>query len=328
MRRFSLRHRPNAVADLPCPEPVEGRTLVLQLVVLVIAILAASPAAAAPKVVASIKPLHSLIAGVMAGVGEPELIVAGAASPHTYALKPSDARRLQAADLVVWIGPIMESFLVKPLAALAGKAEIVELDRAPGVRLLQAREGGAWEEEGHHRAERALEHDGHLWLDPENAKAIVALTVARLSARDPENAEHYAANGAAVARRLTALDDDLRRRLAPLKGAGFVVFHDAYQYFERRYELTAIGSITVSPERPPGARRLAAIHDKIASAGVRCVFSEPQFAPRLVETVIAGTGARGGVLDPEGGALPRGPQLYFSLMNGLADSLLHCLGEG
>jgi zinc transport system substrate-binding protein len=292
---------------------------------LVALVLLAPPAGAAPKVVASIKPIHSLIAGAMEGVGEPDLIVAGGASPHSYALKPLDAKRLEHADIVFWIGPIFESFLVKPLATLAGKAEIVELDRAPGIALLPAREGGAWEEDEHHRAASVFEQDGHLWLDPGNAKAIVRIAVAQLAALDPANAARYAANGSALERRLDALDAALRRRLAALSGVRFVVFHDAYQYFERHYGLAAIGSITVTPESPPGARRLQAIRDKIRTLGARCVFREPQFEPRLVDVVISGSAARTGVLDPEGALLARGPELYFDLMNGLADGLVRCL---
>ncbi len=295
------------------------------------ALLAALPLAAeaaVPKVVASIKPIHALIAGVMAGLGEPALIVAGGSSPHLYTLRPSDAKRLAEADIVFWIGPIFEGFLAKPLESLGGRAEIVELDHAPGIALLPARQGGAWEPDEHgHGHAGALEQDGHLWLDPDNARAIVRVAVARLSARDPENAARYAANGAALEQRLASLDAELGRRLAAVHAVPFVVFHDAYQYLERRYGLAAIGSITVSPEHPPGARRLHAIRDKVARTGARCVFSEPQFEPRLVQTVIAGTRASTAVLDPEGAALPRGPDLYFTLMRGLADALVGCLGR-
>jgi zinc transport system substrate-binding protein len=299
-----------------------SRLFVLPLVLA--CLLAALPAAAAPKVVASIKPIHSLIAGVMAGIGEPDVIVGGNSSPHDYSLKPSDAARLERADLVFWIGPILENYLARPLA-LAGKAEIVELDRAPGVALLPTREGGSWEKEREPHDHGDVEEDGHLWLDPGNAKAIVRVAAARLAARDAGNAARYRANAAQLEQRLDELDRSLARKLAPVRSVPFVVFHDAYQYFERRYGLAAIGSITVSPERPPGARRLETIRAKLRALGARCVFSEPQFQPRLVATLIAGTPARTGTLDPEGTALPRGPELYFALMNGLADSLVRCL---
>jgi zinc transport system substrate-binding protein len=287
-------------------------------------------AAAQPKVVVSIKPIHALVAGVMAGVGEPGLIVAGSSSPHVYTLRPSDARKIEAADLVFWIGPILEGFLAKPLASLAGNADIVELDHVPGIALLPARQGGDWEadEDEHHRAAAsATEQDGHLWLDPANAKAIVRVAAVKLAALDPANAERYRSNAAALEQRLDALDAGLRQRLAAVHHAPFVVFHDAYQYFERRYGLTAIGSITVSPEHLPGAQRIQAIHGKVTALGARCVFSEPQFEPRLVQTVIEGTPARTAVLDPEGAALKAGPELYFTLMDGLADALVTCLGR-
>ncbi|HEX6840287.1 MAG TPA: zinc ABC transporter substrate-binding protein [Stellaceae bacterium] len=286
-------------------------------------------AIAAPDVVVSIKPIHSLVAGVMAGVGEPQLIVAGGSSPHVYSLRPSDARKLEAAQLVFWVGPILEGFLQKPLTSLAGKADIVELDHAPGVALLPARRGGDWEadEDEHTDAASAAEQDGHLWLDPANARAIVQLAEIKLATLDPANAARYASNAALLARRLDALDARLRQRFAPVHGRPFVVFHDAYQYLERRYDLEAIGSITVSPEHLPGAQRVQAIHAKVAALGAACVFSEPQFEPHLVETVIEGTHARTGVLDPEGTSLQPGSELYFTLMDGLADGLVTCLAQ-
>lgn len=307
------------------------RVIAVAAALLGAALLPSHAEAAAPQVVVSVKPIHSLLAGVMAGIGEPALIVAGGSSPHVYTLRPSDARKLEAADIVFWVGPILEGFLTKPIASLAGKAEIVELDRVPGITLLPAREGGDWEEDEHgHDHEptaSALEQDGHLWLDPENAKAILRLAQARLSALDPGNAARYGSNAAALEQRLDALDARLRQRLAPVRNLPFVVFHDGYQYFDRRYELSAIGSITVSPEHLPGAQRIQAIHAKVARTGARCVFSEPEFEPRLVQTVIEGTRARTAVLDPEGAALTAGPELYFNLMNGLADALATCLGQ-
>ncbi|HKW52067.1 MAG TPA: zinc ABC transporter substrate-binding protein [Stellaceae bacterium] len=304
--------------------------IVLATALLGVALLPSLAAAAPPQVVVSIKPIHSLVAGVMAGIGEPQLIVAGGSSPHVYSLRPSDARKLEAAQLVFWVGPILEGFLGKPLAALAGKADIVELDHAAGVALLPARQGGDWEEdedEHHHHAASAAEPDGHLWLDPGNAKAIVHLVAAKLAALDPANAPRYASNAAALAQRLDILDAGLRQRLQPVRGRPFVVFHDAYQYLERRYGLEAIGSITVSPEHLPGARRVQAIHAKVAGLGAACVFSEPQFESRLVQTVIDGTAARTAVLDPEGASLSAGPELYFTLMTGLADGLSTCLAR-
>jgi zinc transport system substrate-binding protein len=296
---------------------------------------AVSPASAAPDVVVSIKPVHALIAGVMEGVGEPGLIVAGSTSPHVYTLRPSDARRLSSARLVFWIGPIFESFLTKPLAALGTNAEIVELDRAPEIALLPAREGGLWEPHADEAPSRSgvdhgaagSEMDGHLWLDPNNAKAIAAIAASRLATIDPANAAHYRENAATLTRQLDRLDAAVGQRLRPLRERPFVVFHDAYQYLTRRYGLAAVGAITVSPEHPPSARRIESIRAKVVALHARCVFREPQFAPRLVDTVIAGTAAQAGVLDPEGSELAPGPELYFTLMTGLVDGLVNCLGR-
>lgn len=304
--------------------------------ILCIVALFAAPAAAAPAVVASIKPVHALVAGVMAGVGTPALLVAGSASVHSYSLRPSDAARLDRAAVVFWVGPALERFLERPLATLGAKAEVVALMAAPGVRVLPAREGGLWERHDdepdrvaadHDTTDQgAAERDGHIWLDPGNAKAMVAAIARTLSTADPANAAHYAANAAAVATRIDALDGELAARLAPVKGRPFVVFHDAYQYFERHYGLNAVGSITVAADRPPGARRVTEIKAKIAAHGAVCVFAEPQFQPRLVTALIAGTGARMGSLDPEGSSLDPGPDLYDRLMRGLADGLAGCLG--
>ncbi len=292
----------------------------------------ALPAAAqeAPRVVASIPPVHSLIAGVMDGVGEPELLVPATVSSHTYMLRPSEARLLSRAAVVFWIGPVYESFLGKPLASLASRARVVRLMDAPGVVLLPGRGGGAWEkdhvhEHGHAHTAEEVETDGHLFLDPGNAKAIVRAAEGALAALDPANAARYRANADSVLARLDALDAELRARLEPVRDRPFIVFHDAYQYFEKRYGLNAVGSVTLSPERQPGAQRLRLLRRKIAGLKAVCVFAEPQFEPALVDTVVEGSKARTGVLDPLGAAIPPGRDAYFELLRGLARSLADCL---
>lgn len=305
---------------------------------------AALPAwAEAPKVVVSIKPIHSLVAAVMHGVGEPVLLVRGGASPHSYTMKPSDAKALSAADLVVWVGPELEGFLEKPLKANAPKATRLTLMEQKGLTLLQTREGGAWEahdhgHEGGHDGHGHKDHDhkdhdddhdelnSHIWLDPANARAIVTATADALAARDPADAEAYRTNADRTLQAIDALDAELKATLSPLKDKPFVVFHDAYQYFEARYDLSAVGSITVSPDRRPSAKRLSAIRAKIAGLNAACVFAEPQFEPTLVRTVVEGTKAKTGVLDPEGADLPEGETLYPTLMRNLAASLRGCLG--
>ena len=294
-------------------------------------------AADAPKVVVSIKPIHSLVAAVMQGVGTPDLIVDGAASPHTYAFKPSNARSLQEAKVVFWVGPGMEAFLQKPLAALGSNATVVELDNAPGITKLKFREGGAFEahddgdeheasdDHAHGHDHDHGEFDTHLWLDPHNAKAMVSEITTSLVAADPANALTYQANQKALNDKLDTLDTEIASTLAPVKGKPFIVFHDAYQYFEHRYGVRVSGSITVSPETIPGAQRVAEIHSKVADLGATCVFAEPQFEPKLVNVVLEGTAAKSGGLDPEAATLPKGPDLYFDLMRGIASSLKNCL---
>ena len=339
----------------------------------------AAAADAAPAVVASIRPIHSLVAGVMAGVGEPRLLVRGGGSPHTYQMRPSEARMLDGADVVFYVGEGLETFLDRPLRSLGGDARIVALMAAEGVELLPYREGDAFEahphdhdgghgreeaddHEGHAKAHAADEHDhdghgheaaehgheagehgheagehghdhahggmdAHVWLDPANAGAIVRAVAAELAELDPANRAAYEANAGRVLARLDALDLELRDRLEPVRGVPFMVFHDAYQYLERRYGLNAVGSVTPGPERQPGAQHLREVRARIQELGARCVFSEPQFEPRLVATVIEGTDARAGVLDPEGGATEPGPDAYFDLMRANADALVGCLSH-
>ncbi|WP_319641142.1 zinc ABC transporter substrate-binding protein [Rhizobium acaciae] len=300
-------------------------------------------AADAPVVVTSIKPIHSLVSAIMQGVGEPELIVDGAASPHTYNLKPSNARALQDAKVIFWVGPGLEAFLEKPLQALGRDASIAALDDAPGLVKLPFREGGAFEphddgdehdsasaapEHEHDHAEADHDHgafDTHLWLDPMNAKAMAAMITTTLVAADPANALTYQGNAKALDDKLDALDTEIKGMVAPVKDKPFIVFHDAYQYFEHRYGIRVAGSITVSPETIPGAERVSEIHRKVGELGATCVFAEPQFEPRLVNVVIEGTRAKSGVLDPEAATLKAGPDLYFNLMRGIANSMKDCL---
>lgn len=309
--------------------------------------LATGPAVAdAPQVVASIKPVHSLVAGVMEGVATPRLVVQGAGSPHTYSLRPSDARALDQAEVVFWVGPDLETFLEKPLQALASDAEVVALGETAGLLRLPTREGGLWERhaheghdeehayEGHDEGHREEHHphahgqiDMHLWLDPRNAQVMVEGIALALSEVDPGNAATYRGNAARLRERLAELDTALAEKLAPVQGRPFLVFHDGYHYLEHRYGLAAAGSITVDPERRPGARRLSEIHSGLDELDVACVFAEPQFEPALVETVVGGTKVRTGVLDPLGVDLEAGPSQYFQLLDQLAQSLVDCLGS-
>lgn len=327
-----------------------------------------TPALAAPKVAVDIEPLQSIVARVMQGMGEPGLILPPGASPHGYALRPSDARLLEGADLVIWAGPALDPWMADPVASLAGDAEILTLEGTPGIALLPVRAGGPFEQHLHHDTDEATddhaghdhaEHDGHaghddhadhddhgthddhdahdhaegdtdghIWLDPENATVFAMTVAAALSAQDPENAALYAENAALFDTEMTALTAAINARLAPVRGKPFIVFHDAYQYFEAAFDFPAAGSVSLSEGTAPGAARVAEIRDRVIDEGVVCAFTEPQFAPKLLATVIEGTGVRTGVLDPVGaeGVSP-GPDLYPALMLGLANSLATCLAE-
>lgn len=315
-------------------------------------IMATSVASAAPppQVIATIKPIHSLVAMVMQEVGEPRLLIGTGASPHTYSLKPSDARALQQADVVFWIGETLETFLTKPLRTLPRGARVVELATAPGVTLLAYRDAGPWEahrhrstaseeqtpdhEQGHEQGDSHGHTEGdahtgadmHIWLDPANSRAIVLAVATALGEADPGRAELYRSNAERAAERLQALDDELRQILTPLAGRPYIVFHDAYHYLEHRYGMTPAGSITINPERQPSAQRVAAIRKKIIAGGAVCVFAEPQFEPKLVQTLIDGTKARTGVLDADGGVgVPAGAEAYPMIMRNLANALRGCL---
>ncbi len=300
-----------------------------------LAALAQAQATAAPKVVASVAPVHSLVAGVMDGVGEPALLVPAGASPHTFTMRPSDAKRIDEADIVFWVGEGLESFLVKPLSAL-GNGRAVALMEASDLKLLPYRDRNGdhdhdhdhdhAHEHGHDHGHEHASHDSHVWLDPENARRIVRHIAVALTASDGPHGDVYAQNAKRLLDRIDALDADLRSRLKPVREAPFIVFHDAYQYLEQAYGLKSAGSVTVSAEQPPGARRLREIRARIAESGARCVFAEPQFNASLIVTVTEGTQARSAQLDPLGAGIEPGPDQYFTLMRNLADTLAGCLG--
>ncbi|WP_373088652.1 zinc ABC transporter substrate-binding protein [Sneathiella sp.] len=305
--------------------------------------LASGPAAAAETgdVVVTLKPLHSLVQGVMGDTGEAVLLVNGIASPHGFSLKPSQIRALQKASVVFYVDEAMETFLDNALAALPPRVRRYAFAEKAGIDILPLREGGAWDahhhEDVHHHG--ADHHNGeeqdhahgednlHVWLAIGNAQKMVAAIAAELTQIHPENKAIYAANAAAFEARLVKLDAALEQKLAPVRARPFVVFHDAYAYFERAYGLTAVGSITIDPDQPPSARRLQEIREKITAAGAVCLFREPQFDDKLVRTVAEGLPIRLGTLDPLGIGLQAGPALYGTLMTNLASDLVECLAQ-
>lgn len=278
-------------------------------------------------VVVSIKPIHSLVSGVMSGVGKPYLIVKGSNSPHSYALKPSDARALEKAKVVFWVGEDLERFLERSIQSLAKKATAVELIDTPGLSKLEIREGGLFGGHDKHESHGHASTDMHLWLDPHNANAMVNHIASVLSQADPKNATSYSANAQELTRKLDLLHKELAGITKPFKDTRFIVFHDSYYYFEKRYGLATTGSIAVSPDVPPGARRIQDIRKKIAESGAACVFAEPQFNPRVVATLADGLDAEQGTLDPLGAGLSEGPELYFTLLRNLASAFRQCLGS-
>lgn len=352
----------------------------MRLALTLAALLTALPAMAeAPRVVATIAPVHALVARVMAGVGTPDLLIQPGVSEHDYALRPSEAAELSRAQLVFEVGAGLERGLSGALASLAPRATVVRLADAPGVQILAIRGGALFEADAHdddhgsddHAADDhapdahgasnhtdahgATDHaadgqapdahgkddhahgaddhdhepgapDPHLWLDPANARAWVDAIAAALAQADPEHGAAYAANAAAARGELDALQAELAASLAPLRGRPYIVFHDAFQYFEHGFDLPAAGAIAFNDAALPGAQRIAQIRARLADAKAACVFAEPQSPADLVATVIEGTGAKTGSLDPLGAHLTPGPELYPALLRDLARALHACLG--
>jgi zinc transport system substrate-binding protein len=267
----------------------------------------------------------------MSDAGLPELLISGGVSPHAYAFKPSDARKLENARIVFWIGPDLETFLQGPLRTLAASARIYAVAETPGLLKLPVREGGLWERHEHeqyHDASRTEELvDPHFWLDPENGAAMAHAIAEVLSEADPQHATRYRDNAEGFARRMADLDATLQELLRPVASQGYIVFHDAYQYFEQRYGLSPLGSVSVAADRPAGVRRVVEIRNRIASSDVWCVFAPPQFSPRLISALTENSNARHAVLDELGTDITPGPGLYEALLVHLAEGIESCLGR-
>jgi zinc transport system substrate-binding protein len=321
-----------------------------------------SPVNAQIKVVASIKPIHSLASYLMDGVDKPDLIVDGYASPHGFALKPSHAKMLQNADLIFWVGEDLESFLEKPLKSIAKKAEKIELMEIKGLNKLEFRERNIFEEHddhkehghkedkhghkedkhghkedkhghkedkhGHkedkhdHHEHAHGEHDPHIWLDPMNAKIILSEMTEHLIENDQENASKYKANLKKAHKDLDKLTKKVKSELN--KDFKSIVFHDAYQYFEKRFDVNVLGAFTVNTDVLPGAEQLSEIREVIEHEKVSCVFSEPQFNPDIIKAVAKDTNIKTGVIDPLGATLNPGKILYFDLINNMSKSFKGC----
>lgn len=334
-----------------------------------LSLIATTSQAEVPSVVTDIAPIHSLVTRVMQGVGEPHLILPPGVSPHSYAMRPSEARNLQDADLVIWMGEELTPWLEDAIESLSGDAQTLELLHLDGTHLLDNREeavfGGdhdehhddehkddhADEHHGEHGDDHAEEHkdhhdddhhddekhaaedehahdhgahDPHAWLDPKNAQFWLGKMAEKLSEIDPNNAELYTTNAVAAASEIDDLTETLRADLADYSDARFIVFHDAYQYFENAFGLKAAGALQVSDATAPSAARLAEIQEEIAEHGVTCVFAEPQFNPGLIGAV-AVDGVKSGELDPLGASIAPGPSHYLAMLQQLAQNATDCL---
>ncbi len=285
-----------------------------------------SSAQAEVRVLTSIKPLQLIAAAVQDGIAVPEVLLPPGASPHNYALRPSDVRKVQSVELLYWIGPDMESFLPRVLKGRTLPSLAVQ--DLPGLKLRH------FAEDNHSHAEEADEHDhdhrpgsldAHLWLSPVNARVIADRMAADLSAADPANAARYQSNAKAFDARLDALDARLKTRLAPIAGKPYFVFHEAFDYFEDAYGLKHAGVFSIAAEVQPGAQHVAAMRMRLQEVGKTCVFSEPPLRPRLAETLVAGLPVKLAELDALGGYTPASAQGYEQVLEKLGNDLAGCL---
>jgi len=367
-----------------------GKSLGTATLLITLALGSLSAQAQPRTVVASILPIHSLVAGLVGDVHTVEVLLPASASPHGYAMRPSEAQRLQDADLLVWVGPDLETFLERPLSAPRPGRTVISLLNDLELTLLPGREGGLWEthdhdhghghghttshhghaaddhghghhdhgsrhdhhaaddhghgdhdhgsrhdhhtadDHGHGHHDHGSEHDehgadAHIWLSPAVAREIVSGLTEHLVRWDSANGATFERNRDVLIARIDALDAAIAAQVEPVRDRSFIVFHDAYQYFERHYGLNAAGSITLDPALSPGARRVQELRGRLQADDVACLFTEPQFRPALAETLVAGTTTRLGELDPVGSNIEPGPDAWFTLMQNLADNLTTCL---
>jgi zinc transport system substrate-binding protein len=312
-------------------------TLILTILSLITFI---TPVNAEVKVVTSIKPLHSLASYLMDGVGKPGLIVDGYASPHGFSMKPSHAKMLQNADLIFWVGEDLEGFLEKPLKSIAKKAEKIELMEIKGLNVLKFRERNIFDEHDHddhakkeddhddhddhdeHEGHAHGEYDPHIWLDPINTKVILKEMTEHLIENDSKNASAYKGN---LDKALKDIDKLMINVMTELnKSTSSIVFHDAYQYFEERFNVNILGAFTVNTDVMPGAEQLAEIREIIEHDKVKCIFSEPQFNPDIIKAVAKDMNIKTGVVDPLGATLNPGKDLYFDLIRNMSASFKGC----
>ncbi len=289
-------------------------------------------AASSPTIMVSIKPFYNICARVMQSVGTPNLLLTKNASPHDYQLKPSDAKLINSSDLVIWGGPELEGYLQKPIRSLANRN--LDLAGIPGLTLLPMRTSNNWESHSHdhghdhdHHHDHSHAHmvnDPHFWLEPDNAIIIATAIADRLADIDPEHAKIYKNNATEFAKEINQQKKLWKKHIASYNQKPYIVSHDAYQYFNRYFSLDGVGAISLHPEIPPSAQRIKQIQGLLAAEKVSCIFSEPQFNYKIIDSLIAGTKVHKGELDPLGQDKDIGPQGYFVLIGDLVNNFVTC----
>jgi len=303
-------------------------------------LLSGTASANVPKVVTDIPITHSLVTRVMAGIGMPDLIVDRGASPHEYSLRPSNAASLEVADLVFWISNGLTPWLDDALNTLARNAKVIELMDAKGATVLSFREGATFETHSHQHKQDEDGHDEHKhdedehatgnvdphgWLDPYNGRIWLDVIATALSKIDPTNSDIYFANATQAKADIDTVISELEATLAEFRGTNFIVYHDAYQYFEKRFDVLAAGSISLGDVSDPSPARIAEVRKKVEELGIICVFSEPQFNSELVRTVTDGVSVKTRVIDSLGTQFTLGPDFYLNVLRGIAQSMASCL---
>ncbi|EGR3373086.1 zinc ABC transporter substrate-binding protein ZnuA [Vibrio parahaemolyticus] len=276
--------------------------------------------AQAITVLTSIKPIQLMVTELTEGVTTPEVLVQSNASPHDYSLRPSDVKKVASADLVIWYGHDLEPFLEK---VVSNRSSTLTLSEIPNLALREFDSEHSHDHDGHDHGS----HDPHFWLGIKPVKQVAQAVVNKLVEIDPANAKTYSNNLVKFEEQLAAKDKEIEQQLAPVKNQGYFVFHDAYGYFEERYQLNNLGHFTVTPDRKPGAKTLIQIRKTLGAGNVACVFSEPQFTPAVVESVMRGSDVVKGELDPLGSAIKVEPGSYFNLLGNMADSFAQCLAK-
>lgn len=279
-------------------------------------------ALAAPKIVASIRPVQALLYAVMGETGMPDVLLEPGSSPHTFALKPSQAQMLQDADLVFWIGPELETMLQSTLEGLSlPNAKLIE---APGLDLLHFETDDA----PGHGNDNGHDHgsvDPHIWLSPKNAMAMIDMIASELSRIAPGNANIYAKNARFAKNRQKLLIKKMDDVLSHTRGVPYMVQHDGFGYLARDFSMNEVGHLQTIPGREPGAMHIAEVRDAIAARGVVCLFTEPQFTPALAQRLQEETGVRLGELDPMGADLEMSPTLHIRIIQQLVLAMDQCL---